>query len=137
MNYDTILKDVTVPALDIDATLAKIARDGWTPGPQRKLEQRIVWALFEHLAANGWTVNAVNDGDEWHRVDSPKEAMEIIFNLDDSWVRLLNADRSVMRRLFLVGGNGTDIIADYSASEDFAPLVETFCDRVYADEEVR
>lgn len=119
----TVIPPDQVPELEIDRKLYKDCK----MGANAKLERRIVWRMFAHLASKGWTPCQIDDRDEKTDVTSTKAAMELIFNLDDSFVIVRNASgRKHWIRLIL--GNGIDVISDYSYSEttDFAAAMEAF-----------
>lgn len=91
-----------LPPLDIDKILGR-------PAPRRRLEQRIAWRLFQDLAAAGFPVVSVDDGDEVQLVADAKAAMELLFNLDDAWVNFKG--RRAVR--FVFGNSGDDCISDW------------------------
>jgi hypothetical protein len=111
------------PALDIDGRLY----DGRKMSARAKSERRVVWNLFAHLAAAGWEVTELNDGDGWKPVIGAKPAMELIFNLDDCWVQVTKGGRSHWLR-FVLGNSPEEVLSDYSYSETsgFAAVVEAF-----------
>lgn len=121
------------PALEIDKILYKT-----TPMlPRTRRERRVVWNLFNHLLKNGkWRVARVWDGEESHPVNNSKEAMEIIFNLDDAWIGFKQPHNPRTHYVRLVLGNDLDIIADWRYSEDdpdgFDAAMEKFDAEVYA-----
>lgn len=81
-----------------------------------KLERAIVTLLVNTLARAGFTPAYTDDGGE--RVPTPDLAsvLETVFSVDESRVWFVNASVSPGTRfgVFLVGGNGPDIISDYS-----------------------
>jgi hypothetical protein len=81
-----------------------------------RLERRIVWNLFAHLAQHGWLPWSVFDGEERTRTYTPKAAMELMFNLDEVHVTMRDL-RGNEHWIFFTLGEGVDIICDYS----FAP----------------
>jgi hypothetical protein len=137
------------PALSIDRRIADI-RAGLRYAGERPimappvpvslhansvLERRIVWNLIRHLTANGFSINAVWDGEErtellTERVTDPqREAMELTFNLDEVSLRFIPTEKRTLSRLarqqseyrvLLVLGNGQDVLTDWSYSKDDA-----------------
>lgn len=104
---------VEVPALDHDALM--LSKYGVKVSPNGRLERRIVANLIAHLAAAGFAVVGVYDGEEESPAADAKAAMELIFNLDESYVRFTKD--GAMRGVYLVLGNGIDIVSDYSYAE--------------------
>jgi len=101
---------VPTPELQINRDLYP---DGHIP-PNRVLEQRIVINLLAHLEAVGFPVTSIWDEDNGRHepMKSAIEAMELIFNLDESKVFFTSA-AGKRHWVFLVCGNGIDIISDY------------------------
>lgn len=104
---------VPVPKLDVDK--------GRVLAPNAVLERRIVAHLIAHLKAQNFLVTTVFDGEETTGVSSAKEAMELVFNLDEASLRFqLHKDGDRKRSMFkehgvlLVLGNGEDIISDWN-----------------------
>jgi hypothetical protein len=96
------------PALKIDAILY-----GHQPMPaQARLERRVVWNLLRHLASAGFAVASV-ESDESVDVASSESAMEQIFNLDDCWVTFRKGGKGPYRSVYLVLGNGLDVVSDW------------------------
>jgi hypothetical protein len=96
-----------VPALDIDAVL------GYPATPQNKLERRVAWNLIHHLEANGFQVSHVDDRDDVTKVATAKQAMELIFNLDEA-ILLVRKPGGREYRVLLIPGNGVDLISDWN-----------------------
>lgn len=114
------------PALDIDATFARIGgRESVALSLDQKLERRVAWSLLRHLEANGWRPKDI-DLDEPTPIASPKEAMELIFNLDE--VRLYVTDGSRTRWVLLIRGNSPEeLVSDWSdASGDFGRVMDAW-----------
>lgn len=104
-----------VPTLDIDKRL--FAGLPQLMPTRCRLERRVVWGLLQHLEARRYHVTAVDDGETRTKVTSAKEAMELVFNLDEC--RLLFACVPFRRghTVVVILGNGIDCIADYSICE--------------------
>jgi hypothetical protein len=125
------VSDVTVPTLNINTALYS---DRKMPVHVR-MEQRIVAALIAHMEVNGWAPVDLYDGEEHSPVTDAKSAMELIFNLDDSYLTFSNGSRKHWVRL--IGGNGVDILSDYSFAhedrpDDFDTVISAFDAEVYA-----
>lgn len=148
-----------IPALDIDRRIADIrGQEEVQLSAQQKLERRIVWNLLRHLQANGWGCKVVFDGDcSYYRRDperdiieedyddnrwesdgitlTPKQVMEIVFNLDEASVRFAKHGAPELHGVYLVLGNGVDCIADWNYDEDdadgFNAAMEAFNTEVY------
>lgn len=111
----------TPPTLQIDAGRVLDAR--------QRTERFVVWNLLDHLAGEGWEVKHVSDGAERYKTASQQEVMELVFNLDESWLYAFNGNRR--HSIFLVLGNdGYDAVADWGYSDGdadgFNALMERF-----------
>lgn len=115
---------IQAPALDCDALM--LNKYGRGVSPQGKLERRIVAALIAHVLSAGFKLHSVNDGDEITPVSTAKEAMELIFNLDEASLRFYKGGRKGETQdalsaddwhgVLLVLGNGIDIVSDWNYS---------------------
>lgn len=112
------------PTLAHDAMMA--AKYSSTTNINGYMERAIVWNLCRYMAANGWHVNVVDDGDDNIAVEDAKAAMELIFNLDQAWIGFKKDE--AMHEAFLVLGNGEDIVSDwnYSNTDDFNDIIRMF-----------
>lgn len=123
---------VVVPDLDIDAFMLK--RFGSKVSPSGRLERRIVANLCAHMERHGWAVQGVHDGDDFHEAKTVKDAMELIFDLDDAGLYFERDGQE--HRVLLVLGNGTDIISDWhysnGDSDGFDAAMEAFDAEAYA-----
>lgn len=140
-------KQIETPDLDHDAKMLK--EFGHKVSQEGKLERRIVAGLVAHMATKGFRITGVWDGEEWEKANTAKEAMEFIFNLDEASLRFVptagfdrekhEKDRVVTSRnayapnehgVFLVLGNGVDIISDWNYFKDdkdgFNAAMESF-----------
>lgn len=131
-------KEINVPKLDHDSLMkerfnVRVTENG-------RLERLIVASLISHMAEKGFCVTGVWDGEDFHKANDAKSAMEAIFSLSDEaslrfvlaegfdrekhesnrviTVRNPNAYAPNERGVFLVIGNGEDIISDYNFSPD-------------------
>lgn len=133
MSRATILQP---PELDIDKAL------GYGRGPHdkhlsvdAKLERRIVWNLLAYLRDAGFRPTAVyspeDAGANQHGhapAHSAKVTMELVFALDSTTISFGDGSFGV----FLVLGNGIDVISDWTAEGDFGKAMEAFDAEVYA-----
>jgi hypothetical protein len=123
---------IAVPDLKIDAILYKDE----PMHIRAKNERRVVFALLEMLVKNGFRISGVWDGETMEKTYSETsqitDAMELIFNLDESsvWVR---KEGFKEHYIFIVLGNaddGSEVVADYSYSDgdpdNFNGLMEAF-----------
>ncbi|KVV40800.1 hypothetical protein WT27_12775 [Burkholderia territorii] len=94
-----------------------LRRFGHKVSPNGKLERRIVANLIAHLEAGGFQVIGLYDGDDLTAVTTAKEAMELIFNLDEASLRIGKAGTDIDHGILLIVGNGIDIVSDYTYSE--------------------
>lgn len=100
-----------VPTLDIDQEM--LHRHGRKVSATGRTERRIVAALCEYMVGKGFNLYTVFDGEDETHVRTAKDAMEIIFNLDESSLRFkhpLGKPHGVL----LVMGNSEDIISDWN-----------------------
>lgn len=100
------------PELDIN----KVLYSTHPMPPHVRREQRIVANLIHHLEQAGFKVMSVYDSEEDNCVSNMKEAMELIFNLDDAVLWVMR-DGFKQHYIQLVMGNDLDIISDYSFTE--------------------
>jgi hypothetical protein len=99
--------------LDIDRILGPVSARG-------KVERRIAYALIKGLGIAGFDLLGVYDGDEYVKTSSVRAAMELIFNLDESFIYFRKPGNGMSRHyVFLVLGNGdgTEVITDYSYTD--------------------
>lgn len=115
------------PALEHDAMM--LARFGQDVSADGRTERRIVYNLCEYLAQHGFRLNSVWDGEESDIVNTPQEAMELIFNLDEAHLYVRKEGYNV-HWIYLVLGNGIDVIADFSYTEgnpdNFSETMDAF-----------
>lgn len=90
----------------------------------QKLERAIVVALIDELSKAGYVPVAVWDGGEYVPTKDPQEAMttdaaiKAVFAVDESTLHFAPKDAIEdwgATGVFLVGGNGEDIISDWHA----------------------
>jgi hypothetical protein len=99
------------PALDHDAMM--LQRFNHQVIPAGRLERRIVANLIARIEANGFEVRSVFDGERYERATDTKAAMELIFNLDHAKL-IVRKPKCPEHWIYLVLGNGIDIISDWS-----------------------
>jgi hypothetical protein len=112
------MTSTNTPAANVIVCAPRLMVDGSDKlSPRGRQERRVVWALFLHLASNGWKPVDVEDGyDEATKVASALDAMEVIFNLDDAHVTFTN-DAGASHVVYLVRGNSPEeVVSDYSFS---------------------
>lgn len=121
------------PALAHDAMM--LERFGCRVGANGRLERFIVWNLCAHMAAKGWNVHDVYDSEEITKVADARAAMELIFNLDEAWITFAKGRNR--HRVFLVIGNGCDIVSDWGYTvhdpDGFNAAMESFDSERVAD----
>ncbi len=100
------------PPLDHDAMMA--ARFGHSTSPRGRCERRLVFNLLTQLESLGFKLVHVFDGDSQTPVTSPKDAMELMFNLDDCYVFVKKAGHHAHWIRFVFGNSGWDSINDHS-----------------------
>lgn len=100
-----LLAIIKAPALPSDA--------GLSISPNGIIERRIVWNLLTKLSLAGFVVECVDDGGDLIECDGDAmKAMEAVFSVDESRVYVRKPGGSP-RWIFLVGGNGEDMISDH------------------------
>ena len=104
------------PELDHDKLM--FVKYGHTVSIIGKAERRIVFGLINHLLAAGFSLHSVYDSEEETRVSKPKEAMELIFNLDEASLRFYRDKYDDWHGVLIVLGNGEDAISDWNYFAD-------------------
>lgn len=84
------------------------------------LELRILGTLCSRLRKAGWTPKAIDTGDDdvnngWVTVSTAKQVKDEFFSVGQATVRFTNG--TATHGVFLVGGNGVDLLSDWSYSE--------------------
>ncbi len=123
------------PALAIDLRIERIGNPDATTArisPIGFLDRLTAWNLMRHLEAAGWIAHSVNDGEETTRLTSgerAREAMELMFSVDEAWVHFSNG-KAKHYVYFVMGNDGWDIASDYSYAEGdadgFNAVMEAF-----------
>lgn len=126
-------KSAPAPALDHDAMMKReYNHDVSETG---RIERVVVWNLLQYIASEGFTVAAVDDGDEETKVVYNKDAMELVFDLDIAHLIVMKG-QAFAGTVTLVMGNGTDVVSDYSwrlDAPEFKDVMDEFdADRVLA-----
>lgn len=111
---------MNIPVLQCDE---QAKARGWRPTANHLIERQIVHSLLQKLLVAFPTDHLrVYDGQETTDCGrDPVAAMELIFDLDDSVVKVGKG-----HWVMLVTGNGTDIISDYGVD----PTMEQVIDNV-------
>lgn len=97
-----------------------------------KVERRIVWNLLTKLWDAGFEIVEVDDGDDTTQCSKAEHpamaAMEAIFAVDECNLYVRKKGKRGKRFIKLVGGNGEDIISDYSAVDEdgFMTFMQSF-----------
>lgn len=118
---------IQAPDLDID----KVLFERHTMTHRHRQERAAVANLIHHLALKGWSLVSVYDGEENTKVSSMKEAMELIFNLDVSWLRVRKGLGKVHVIFLVLGNSGAEVVCDHSApqgehDEGFGTVMDSF-----------
>lgn len=81
------------------------------------IEKKIATAIVEKALAQGWTVS-VFDGEEWAlKISSSKDAiMGALASTGEDRLRLRDAGGENMGSIYLVWGNGEDLVSDHCLS---------------------
>lgn len=97
-------------------------RFGHVVGPIGKAERKTIAHLLNYLSLKGFKVCFVDDcgpDDELQAVGTIKEAMEVIFSVDEAHIYLTHESDSKRRYwLAVVLGNGHECIADWNVPEE-------------------
>jgi hypothetical protein len=112
---DTSVAENGFPALDIDAKLWK----GQPMHIRAKNERKVVYALLTQAVEAGFQLVDVYDGDEHEKVSNVKEAMEVVFNLDISYVWMCKEGFKKHYLMFVLGNaeDGSEALADWSYTD--------------------
>jgi hypothetical protein len=103
---------VDAPALDHDAARA--------PLPHTLAERRVIANLIAHLERAGFELRGASDGEVRHTVRTTKEALEVIFSVDDSWLYVAKPDTARRYTVYFVLGNapdGSEVACDWSSPD--------------------
>ena len=126
-------KALETPSLDIDARIAALRGQPLKLSMRETLERRIVFALCAHLQHEGFRLIAVCDGEKREPATTAKDAMELIFDLDEVLLQVQKpgADEHVV---LLIPGNGEDIVSSWSFTDGdpdgFDAAMDAFFDRL-------
>jgi hypothetical protein len=86
-----------------------------------KIEVKVLKSVIERVLATGnWRLDSVDDGgDEVTKVTTVKEALEVVFGVDDAriWFQCTVAPERPLAYVYAVLGNdGWDVVNDWSIS---------------------
>jgi hypothetical protein len=116
------------PALEHDAMM--LERFKQEVSANGRIERRIAWNLLMWLEQHGWHVSEMWDGEEDTKLTSAKQTMELLFNLDEAHIYVRKSPKANPHRIYIVLGNGTDIVADNTYTEGdpdgFSKLMDDF-----------
>lgn len=119
------VKYLPAPALKHDAMM--LARFQSKLDARMHNERRIVWNLIRLVLAAGYVLHGIHDGDDYTKVKTAPETMELAFNLDDVKVYFTKGDgkpHTWMRFIFGNGNDGKDVLCDYGT--DLEPVIGSF-----------
>lgn len=94
--------------------------------------EAVIRRMFAALEAGGWTPYKVFDGEEMEKVTDLDSALEVIDAVEESDV-YFRKDRD-HHSVFLIPGNGEDVICDYSYAIDDADGFNAIMDSLMEDE---
>ncbi len=98
---------------------------------RRALELRIVRGLIRSLKKHGWKPVYVYDGGDEVVTPTEAKALDAVFAVDDARLYFRN-DGGRTYGVLLIGGNGEDIISDWSYGTDdkdgFNAAIEQYLD---------
>ncbi len=118
---DKVLKSNTVPADADYNTLFEIIKQLRALIPLRTMkhyseeEEAIIRRMFAKLEEGDRVVSSVDDGG-FERVpaDTIEEALKIIDAVGEAWVYFVHPDHHKSEGVFLIAGNGCDVISDHT-----------------------
>jgi hypothetical protein len=130
---DTSVAENGFPALDIDKVL-------WKNEPMHiraKNERKVVYALLTELQQAGFKLVDIDDGEELTQIllnkgDFTKQAMEVMFNLDDCTLYVFKEGfgQHYIRFVFGNADDGSEVVADWNYTvgdpDGFNAFMEAF-----------
>lgn len=93
-----------------------------------KTEKAIARKLIRAIRSRGYVIG-VTDGEEYFKCKTEREAMEVVFSVDESWLLVRGEGGERVGWFLLIGGNGEEFISDYAANE----VCEGIVTEVFAD----
>jgi hypothetical protein len=97
---------------------------GTPTSPESLVELKIIGTLCARLAKAGWSPTSIDTGDEtenhgWVTVTTPKAVKTEFASVGQATVVFTNGSGGAgqTQRVFLVGGNGVDVISDWSYTD--------------------
>jgi len=119
------------PTLEIDKVLNPEGLNN-----HQKTERHTIAQLLNHVIKGEFTICGIDDGKEYTKVSTVKDAMELIFNLDEcSIIVAANKSNSSRHYISIVLGNNEpcDMITDWSFHENdhdgFNKTMDKFLER--------
>lgn len=99
----------------------------------KALEERVIRGLIQHLAERGWKLSGCSDGEENFEKPTVDEAVATVFSVDESWLYFKSKEVNRRHWVYLVCGNGVDVISDNSvrSSDSFDRCMEAFDPEVF------
>jgi len=98
-------------------------------------EWRNVRRLLNFLKRNGWLVSGVWDGEEMEHPATVLETLALVFNLDESSIRMSKDGGKTDHGILIVLGNardGSEVVSDWNYSEGDADGFDALMDRFLA-----
>ncbi len=123
---------VTIPVLNGDAKDLTNQRNRVAG---MRAERRAVALLIAHMAERGFALTGASDGEGRERCSTAKEAMEVVFSVDEAWLYFRNPAHAKGHTVFIVLGNaddGSEVAADYSCGDGFDEAIDELFDAITA-----
>lgn len=92
---------------------------------------KVLRKMFKEMAAAGWNPSSVFDGGEVVPTSTDRAALEVINSVSESHVRFRKEGVEGVRRVFVIQGNGEDVICDHSGSRGEGDDFEAVMERIY------
>lgn len=90
-------------------------------------ERKVIRKLIRVAKAHGYTLWRIWDGEENEYPATENEALEVVFGVDECWMRFKHPDRRPQTHVayIVLGNSGPEVIADCSVGEGWdAVMVE-------------
>lgn len=85
---------------------------------RQRIEVAVIRLLLTKAQESGFTLYAIDDGENVVRVKTADRAMEKIFNLDDCYIKFSTPDdKQFLWARIILGEDGYDCISDYSIDD--------------------
>jgi len=102
-------------------------------------ERAAVRRLLRALTAGGWGLAGIFDGEVMERPKTEAEAMALVFNLDESSLRVRRPGGKVHGILIVLGNHpdGSEVVADWNYTDGDPDGFDAFMDGFAASEAAR